>query len=509
MPLDEQLRQLAEQVPPAPPSDAAALFRRGVRRRRVRQGASVAAVVVALGAVAVGVSSLGDTPVVPDIADLPPAPTVPDVEESIDVAEPDATSESAGEAVTICAPAGCEVWRRPLRVRHPMLGWVQASPVVIEDDRLVGLELETGAVRWQVELGDELRAREGGPVELPLGGALLVGNDEQIALVNPHGVQLVDQSGQTRWTRALPADGAELRLVQLTATSVVIVHELGPVLADHEELQSGEQFPVQSVITVLDVRDGQLRWSREGPERLLPQSQLAEHEDLVLLDDDGAIVALDVATSEPRYDLAGEPDLWHGYADGILVVGPPGAPSAPTRLVDASDGTVLTELPGTARSMLDIEGRVIVLLDNDEPNAASWEAVAVDPDGTVVWRLPVEPSDDDRCCPSILDLDGRSVRISAGPQAPALVVDVREGTVRSDDPLATTPSVDIVQQEQLGRGLLITYPDNQAGYLVRDGHGRSVQITAPFGSGSRPTHQTSSDLVLIGNDHELIAVRLQ
>jgi outer membrane protein assembly factor BamB len=325
MPLDEQLRQLAEQVPAVPPSDAAALFRRGVRRRRVRQGASVAAVVVALGAVAVGVSSLGDTPVVPDVAELPPAPTVPDVEESTDVAEPDATSGSAGEAGTVCAPAGCEVWRRPLSVRHPMLGWVQASPVVIEDDtmRLVGLELETGAVRWQVALGDELRAREGGPAELPMGGALLVGEDEQVALVNPHGVQLVDQSGQTCWTRALPADGAELRMVQLTPTSVVIVRDLAPVLADHEELQSGEQFPVQSVITVLDSRDGQLRWSREGPERLLPQSQLAEIEELVLLDDDAAIVALDVATGTARYDLAGEPDLWHGYADGILVVGPP------------------------------------------------------------------------------------------------------------------------------------------------------------------------------------------
>lgn len=509
MPLDEQLRQLAEQVPAVPPSDAAALFRRGVRRRRVRQGVSVAVVVVALGAVAVGVSSLGDTPVVPDIADLPPAPTVPDVEESTDVAEPDATSGSAGEAGTVCAPAGCEVWRRPLSVRHPMLGWVQASPVVIEDDQLVGLELETGAVRWQVGLGDELRAREGGPVELPMGGAFLVGNDEQVVLVNPHGVQLVDQSGQTRWTRALPADGAELRMVQLTPTSVVIVRDLAPVLADHEELQSGEQFPVQSVITVLDVRDGQLRWSREGPKRLLPQSQLAEHEELVLLDDHAAIVALDVATGTARYDLAGEPDLWHGYADGILVVGPPGAPSAPTRLVDASDGTVLTELPGTARSMLDIDGLVIVLLEDDEPNAASWEAVAVDPDGTVAWRLPVEPGGDDECCPSILDLDGRSVRISAGPRAPALVIDVRDGTVRSDDPLATTPSVDIVQQEQVGRGLLITYPDNAAGYVVRDGEGRSVQITAPFSSGSRPTQQTSSDLVLIGNDHELIAVRLQ
>jgi hypothetical protein len=144
-------------------------------------------------------------------------------------------------------------------------------------------------------------------------------------------------------------------------------------------------------------------------------------------------------------------------------------------LVDASDGTTLNELPGTARSTLDIDGRVIVLLEDDEPNAASWEAVAVDPDGTLAWRLPVEPGGDEECCPSILDLDGRSVRISAGPRAPALVIDVRDLTVRSDDPLATTPRVLIVQQEQIGRELLLTYPDNQAGYIVRDGEGRSVQ----------------------------------
>jgi hypothetical protein len=39
-------------------------------------------------------------------------------------------------------------------------------------------------------------------------------------------------------------------------------------------------------------------------------------------------------------------------------------------------------------------------------HADAEAAVAVDPDGSIVWRHPVEPSDG-RCCPTILDLDGR------------------------------------------------------------------------------------------------------
>jgi hypothetical protein len=52
-------------------------------------------------------------------------------------------------------------------------------------------------------------------------------------------------------------------------------------------------------------------------------------------------------------------------------------------------------------------------------------------------------------------------------------------------------------------------PEDIAGYVVRDDEGRSVQVTAPFGSGSRPTGETPSDIVLNGNDDELVAVRLR
>ncbi len=56
MALEEQLRTLAERVPPPPPGDAEATFRDGVRRRRRRQvvTGAAAAVVIAVVAVAVG-----------------------------------------------------------------------------------------------------------------------------------------------------------------------------------------------------------------------------------------------------------------------------------------------------------------------------------------------------------------------------------------------------------------------------------------------------------------------
>jgi hypothetical protein len=81
MALDEQLRQLTEQVPVPPAGDASAIFRRGVRRRRVRQGVSAVAVVAVLGIVGIAVMSMSDGPVLPDIADRPPAPTTPELEE--------------------------------------------------------------------------------------------------------------------------------------------------------------------------------------------------------------------------------------------------------------------------------------------------------------------------------------------------------------------------------------------------------------------------------------------
>ncbi|MCA1784248.1 MAG: hypothetical protein LC679_19370 [Intrasporangiaceae bacterium] len=43
MALDEQLRQLADEVPAPSPGDASAVMRRGVRRRRTRQAIGVVA----------------------------------------------------------------------------------------------------------------------------------------------------------------------------------------------------------------------------------------------------------------------------------------------------------------------------------------------------------------------------------------------------------------------------------------------------------------------------------
>jgi hypothetical protein len=75
MALDEQLRQLASDVPAPPPGDVETAVRRGVRRRRARQAAGVAAAVAVVAVAGVGVGSLLDASTVPQIANRPPAGT--------------------------------------------------------------------------------------------------------------------------------------------------------------------------------------------------------------------------------------------------------------------------------------------------------------------------------------------------------------------------------------------------------------------------------------------------
>jgi hypothetical protein len=74
MVLDEQLRQLADQVPAPPPGDPDAAFRRGLRRRRSRRVAGVAAAVGVVAVLGVGAASILEGPAQPDIADRPPTP---------------------------------------------------------------------------------------------------------------------------------------------------------------------------------------------------------------------------------------------------------------------------------------------------------------------------------------------------------------------------------------------------------------------------------------------------
>lgn len=507
MALDERLRQLADEVPAPPPGDATTAFRRGRRRRRVRQVAGVAAAVSVVAVLGVGVGSLVGGPTLPDITDRPPTPAPPEVEERADRGEGEAAQPSADEIS--CAPVGCEVWRRPLDGVPPVPQWVAGDPVVIEDEQLVGLDPHTGAVRWQLPIDDELRARQGGPVDLSLGRMLLTGNDELVAIANTQGVQLVGQSGQTQWARSLPAERAHLSWLHVTATSLVVVHEFPPDLAGSSELADGDEVPLEVVITVLDTRDGQLRWSREGSQSVFSLPTLADQEELLLVEDDtGTISALDLTSGEPRYELPGGADRWPYHAGGILTIGEFDASAADTsRLFEAADGTVRAELPGSLRALLDMDGRVIVLLEHDdaEQPEASREAVAVEQDGSVAWRHPVEPGDG--CCPSILDLDGHVVRISDGPRAAALVVDTRDGSLRTDDPIGPGPGGPVDTQGQHGRHLLIERPEpaDAPGFVLRDRSGRWMEIRGPASLG--PPVESSPDVILVATPRELVAVR--
>jgi hypothetical protein len=499
MAVDEQLRQLAERVPAPPPGDADALFRRGVRRRRVRQGAGTMAVVAVLG---IGVLTLVGDPSLPDIADRPPAPAPT---EGLDgpehsTADPDRIG---------CEPDGCELWRRPLSGLPATAQWVAGDPVVIEDEQLVGLEVDTGAVRWQLPIADELRAREGGPVDLSLGRVMLTGTDELVVLANTQGLQLVTQSGRARWARPLPAEGAHLSWAHVTGRSVVFVHEAPPVLSDAEELDSGEPFPLQVTITVLDATDGQIRWSEQAPRQVFALPTLADQHGLLLVEgDDGTIAALEFDSGEPRYQLPGGEELAPEHIGDVLTLRHlDGTAPDTTRLYDAADGTVRAELAGSARALLDIDDRTIVLLAT-EAGDGSLEAVAVDPDGSMVWRHPVEPDRAGGCCPTILDLDGGWARIVDGPGTDPLIVDTRDGTVRTDDPLAAASAEATGVQSQIGRHLLLERSTQQdtAGYVLRDHTGRTLHISGQ--ATPDPTARTEREIVLLTNPRELVAVRL-
>lgn len=72
MALDEQLRQLAERVPPPPAGDPHAAFERGRRRRKRKHVLTGGAAAVVLVGMALGATALlGGVPGLPDIADRP------------------------------------------------------------------------------------------------------------------------------------------------------------------------------------------------------------------------------------------------------------------------------------------------------------------------------------------------------------------------------------------------------------------------------------------------------
>jgi hypothetical protein len=367
-----------------------------------------------------------------------------------------------------------------------------------------------------VALGDRSLSRTGGEPAVSLPDADQVGEDrsldpeEREAALAPFDPERIGcaPAGCEVWRRSLPAEDAHLVWAHATGTSVLVAHEAVPVGRNHQDEGNGSEVSPDVSVTVLDTLDGQLRWSKGGFRHLIPLPTLAGQEGLVLVGADEAVLALELATGEPRYELPGGPDLWpHHHAGGLLGIDDLGAGTS--SLVSASDGSVWAELPGAARSMLEFDGLVIALLESGgaEPGAPSREVVAVDPDGSIAWRHPLERAADDRCCPSMLDLEGRWVRVSDGPGAGVLVVDAGDGSVRLDDPLGATQGEEVADEWQVGHRLLMQHPamEDTSGYVLRDSSGRSLQIS---GRGwPDPSNAGTSDTVLLTNVWELVAVR--
>ena len=104
MELDEQLRQLADQVPAPPPGDPSATFRRGLRRRRRGQAGRAAAVLVIAGIIGVGTAALVDRPAPVDIANQPSTTTPPPGSDDDSTAPIDGPVVTKPPASTLSSP---------------------------------------------------------------------------------------------------------------------------------------------------------------------------------------------------------------------------------------------------------------------------------------------------------------------------------------------------------------------------------------------------------------------
>jgi outer membrane protein assembly factor BamB len=411
---------------------------------------------------------------------------------------------------TVCAPTGCELWRRP--AQRWWLSWAQVvgDPVVVEDEHLIGLDLQTGAVRWQQPLADELRNDHGG-FDLSMGRVMLAGDERLVAFVNPHGVQVVTTEGAGPLGGSPPAGGdrdlggghrqlgRRGRPAGAAASSIrVRGRGRGRAVA---------AFPLR--VTAFDGADGAVRWTQQVDRHLAIASAAGAEQDLLLVRSDG----LDARARTDRRVSPGSSFPWGRTRSRDTLVGPspwpisvPGEATERTSLHAVVDGAVLAEVDGErAASCSRWMAELLVSVRRSGPGGegSAREVVAFDPDGSVAWSQPFEPGDE-RCCPSLLDLGDGRARVADGGAAAALLVDVATGDVLSGgDPIRTVGGA-ASEQWQLGRSLLLEHVGDQAPRYYHDGTGAVLEVSGP---GWAAMAADAGDILVLQSANELIAVR--
>jgi outer membrane protein assembly factor BamB len=500
-----------------PPPQAAA---DGRSRRRLLLGGGLAAVAVLLalatwfpGRSPSGPASADSEVALPGPGELPGRPPS---EGSDD--RPAADGEEGGPpaapdvAAPVCDPVGCEVWRRSLA--HPIDG-LSLGPdrlFYLQDSTVIALDRASGVIRWRRPLDQAVRADDGPGRPQPWASALVAGDDSRVVVATSRGVQLTSHDGRPAWAVPLPVDGLVVDL-QLADDVVLVVHEvLGPDQPSEDGEAGGGAVAAPLRAIALSATDGTVRWERNLPGQVVTQSDLGGPHELLLAPVDGELVALELATGQPRFTVPAQESSAGAQLVGryLLLAGDQ---DAALRVVATRDGSLLAELSGWPRHTAEVDGRLIAIVGRDDPGASQprYEAVAVTPDGAIAWTRPLAAADVCcGCCPSLLDLGAGRLRIAADPRAEAQVVAAATGEVLWRDPLALGPGeVDAADQWQVGDGLLISSPEGgDGGYTLFDPTGHRLHVRRGFWPlPEQPNPERNDGLALLASDSELVAVR--
>jgi hypothetical protein len=422
----------------------------------------------------------------PGPGELPP----PDAEEGVqDPTAPERPVEASLPLEFDCGGVDCERWWRPFDHLPVYSVWRDGQEVLfVAGDRLVAWDTETGGDRWERAVPSEVAL---GPQELD-GGAWrppsVTGHDAGLVVVGPGGVQVLTRSGEERWT-ALLTDGDIPILTQVAGEVLLVVTEAPepPLLPPDRDaptepeadgsVEPDEDPPIihttELGIIAFELATGDVRWRRDSSPMLFPPWFHDEaQQDVLLVQEDRAVVALHVADGAERYRLEDAGEVAH--IGGFLVRTAPASDGDGPQVVihAADDGRELRRLPERVIDAALVVDDLLVAVTHPEPAddgqtagaQAEAEAIAVDPAGAVAWRVPIEGGTPASCCASVLDAGEGAVRVAAGPGVAATYLDVRSGRVERLERIAGPAPRD---EWPIGRDLVVSHASSGQQTTVR------------------------------------------
>ncbi len=484
---------------------------------RARRAAAAVGALVVLGGLAVFASSWPSTaprlaspqlgPGAEEVA-LPEPRELPPADGAAGEPEADDRDESGDAAVgpdVDCGGDDCERWRRSFD--HPPVysAWRGDQEVVfVAGGRLVAWDARTGEDRWERPVPSELAL---GPHELD-GGTwrppYVTGDARWLVVVGPGGVQVLTPSGEERWTSLLPDGGIPILATVAGDLLLVVTEAPAPPLLPTDEDMTDGPAPDPSVepdeeppgihttelgVVAFELGTGEVRWRRDGSPMVFPPwFHDAAEQEVLLVQEGRATVALDVVDGAERYRLEDADAEEVAHIGGFLVRAAPMAGGDALQVVihAADDGRELLVLPERAidAALVVDDLLVVVALASpaDDGHAAvaqhEAEAIAVDPAGAIVWRVPLEGRAPASCCASVLDAGQGMVRVAAGPGVAAIYLDVRSGQVERIERIAGSA---VRQEWALGRDLVVAHTSSGQQTTVRAARGgHAVTVLGEF-----------------------------